>query len=283
MLASIDVALSGPQDAASVEAAILDLHAQGYRSIGIGRSGTLEVAQTQHQYRIQLPDDLVLIGGHVRNGLWHAGNGCRVIGGLWERDDPAATDATMFRVGDVGDPRADVVFEGLRTRIGPDAGATVFPYDIRNGVRVRVLDCDHLSEVAERLGPEEEGGAGSGQGFCVGGGAWDVTIHGNRGSWRRCPVSVPSSSRALAREERGLRLRWCMDERIDVHRRAADVASQHHERSMRLVLRYQNSSHCDRSSMLRTRPSHRSLDSRAYVAGASDLPSPMTPWRVTAH
>jgi hypothetical protein len=180
MLPSVDVALSGLQDAASVRAAILDLYALGHRSIGIGRHGAVEVAQSQHMHRIQLPDDVVLVGGHVRNGLWHAGNGCRIVGGFWERDDPAATDATMFRVGDVGDPREDVVFEGLHTRIGPDAGATVFPYDIRNGATVRVQDCHHVSEVAERLGPEHEGGSGSGQAFCVGGGAWDVTIRGNR-------------------------------------------------------------------------------------------------------
>jgi hypothetical protein len=180
MVPSVDVALSGPQDAASVEAAILDLHAQGHRAIGIGRNGAVEVAQSQHQHRIQLPDDLVLVGGHVRNGLWHAGSGCRIVGGLWERDDPAATDATIFRVGDLGEPRADVVFEGIRTRIAPDAGASAFAYDIRNGTGVRVQDCNHVSEVAERLGPEEEGGSGSGQAFCVGGGAWDITIRGNR-------------------------------------------------------------------------------------------------------
>jgi hypothetical protein len=180
MVPSVDVALSGLQDAASVQAAILDLYAQGHRSIGIGRLGVLEVAQSQHQHRIQLPDGILLAGGHVRNGLWHAGNACRLVGGLWERDDPAATDATMFRVGDVGDPREDVVFEGLRTRIGPDAGATVYPYDIRNGAQVRVQACHHVSEVDGPLGPEQNGGAGSGQAFCVGAGAWDVTVRSNR-------------------------------------------------------------------------------------------------------
>lgn len=179
-LPSADVALTGIQEAASVRAAILDLYAQGHRAIGIGRHGAIEIVHSQHKHRIQLPDGVVLVGGHVRNGLWHAGNGCRIVGGFWERDDPAATDATMFRVGDVGDPREDVVFEGLRTRIGPDAGASVFPYDIRNGAAVRVQHCRHVSEVRERLGPEQGGGYRSGQAFCVGGGAWDVTICGNR-------------------------------------------------------------------------------------------------------
>lgn len=172
VLASADVALSGLQEASSVKKAILDLFARGHRSIGIGRLGTLEIAQTTHMHRIQLPDGVVLVGGHVRNGLWHAGNGCRVVGGLWERDDPGSTDATLFRVGDVNDPREDVTFEGLHTRIGPNAGASVFPYDIRNGAHVRVLDCRHVSEAA-RI-------SGSGQGFCVGSGAWNVMIHGNR-------------------------------------------------------------------------------------------------------
>jgi hypothetical protein len=180
VLPSADVALIGLQEAASVRAAILDLYAKGHRSIGIGRNGVLEIAESQHKYRIQLPDDLVLAGGHVRNGLWHAGNGCRIVGGFWERDDPAATDATMFRVGDVGDPREDVVFEGLRTRIGPNAGASVYPYDIRNGARVLVQNCRHVSEVREPLGPDQGGGYRSGQAFCVGAGSWDVTIRSNR-------------------------------------------------------------------------------------------------------
>jgi hypothetical protein len=180
VLPSADVALIGLQEAASVRAAILDLYAKGHRSIGIGRNGVLEVAQSQHVHRIQLPDGVILAGGHVRNGLWHVGNGCRIVGGFWERDDPAATDATMFRVGDVGDPREDVVFEGVRTRIGPNAGASVFPYDIRNGAKVLVQGCRHVGEAPARLGPEQGGGQGSGQAFCCGAGAWDVTIRGNR-------------------------------------------------------------------------------------------------------
>jgi hypothetical protein len=180
VLPSADVALIGLQDAASVRTAILDLYGRGHRSIGIGRNGVLEIARSQHQHRVQLPDGVVLAGGHVRNGLWHAGNGCRIVGGFWERDDPAATDATMFRVGDVGDPREDVVFEGLHTRIGPNAGASVYPYDIRNGAKVLVQNCCHVSEVREPLGPDQGGGYRSGQAFCVGAGSWDVTIRGNR-------------------------------------------------------------------------------------------------------
>ena len=180
MLPAADVALTGPQEAASVQAAIHGLYAQGYRSIGVGRHSTLGITKTAHSSRIQLPDGVVLIGGHVRNGLWHAGNGCRVVGGLWERDDPGSTDATMFRVGDVNDPREDVIFDGVRTRIGPDAGASVFAYDVRNGADVRVLDCRHVAEAPEPLGPEHGGGYRSGQAFCVGSGAWNVRIHGNR-------------------------------------------------------------------------------------------------------
>jgi hypothetical protein len=45
---------------------------------------------------------------------------------------------------------------------------------------VRVQSCHHLSEAAEPLGTEHEGGSGSGQAFCVGGGSWDVTIRANR-------------------------------------------------------------------------------------------------------
>ena len=48
MVPSVDVALSGLQDATSVAAAILNLYAQGYRSIGIGRAGTLEIGSREH-------------------------------------------------------------------------------------------------------------------------------------------------------------------------------------------------------------------------------------------
>ena len=38
VLPSVDLALSGLQDAATVRVAILDLYAQGHRTIGIGRN-----------------------------------------------------------------------------------------------------------------------------------------------------------------------------------------------------------------------------------------------------
>jgi hypothetical protein len=60
----------------------------------------------------------------------------------------------------------------------------VFPYDIRNGAKVLVQDCRHVSEAPGRLGPEQGGGYHSGQGFCVGSGAWDVTIRNNRAEVR---------------------------------------------------------------------------------------------------
>jgi hypothetical protein len=171
-----DVALTGVQEAASIKEAILALFSQGHRAIGIGRHGAVEVAQTAHRHRIQLPDGLVLVGGHVRNGLWHTGNGNRVVGGLWQRDDPLSSDGAIFRVGDVDNPREEVAFEGVRTWIGPDAGKSTYPYDIRNGARVRVRDCEHRSEAP----PLPIGDGVSGQAFCVGAGAWDVEISNNR-------------------------------------------------------------------------------------------------------
>ena len=169
----VDVDLSGEQLPGTVEAAIAELAGAGYATIGLGRHGALKIqdGHTVWGEEIDIPAGVTLVVGRMVDGTFRMrAPGARLTGGEVVRTDPATQPGHMLQVGEAGSPAVtDWEVFGLRTVIEPGAGASVFAYTIHNGVRGRVVDCEHVSRANALVN-------GSGQAFCVVPGGTDIEI-----------------------------------------------------------------------------------------------------------
>jgi hypothetical protein len=168
-----DVDLAGEQPASAVESAIAALAAAGNATIGLGRRGAVKIqdGDTVWGQEIDIPAGVTLVLGKVVDGSFRMrASGARLFGGELIRRDPAAEPAHLVQIGSAGDPPVtDWEIAELCTVIEAGAGASVFAYTIHNGVRGRVVGCDHRSRASALV-------EGSGQAFCVCPGGSDLEI-----------------------------------------------------------------------------------------------------------